>query len=191
MIGIFGGSFDPPHRGHAQILLHFRSQFPEGKLILVPNYLSPLKSQKNVSPDHILNMLRLFRDDLGLPEIEIAELEISKKEKSYTIDTLQYFSGKYPEDEIYLLIGEDNFHSFHLWKDYDVILEKYKVLVFRRPGCESIAGQIELEKYNHKVFFMDNQKIDISSSEWRVNLSEDSVSHSIYQYCMENRLYGL
>jgi len=109
-IAIFGGSFNPVHKGHISIAEHAIAELGLDKLFFVPAYSSPFKTKvKYVDAQHRINMLKL-----ELPEkAEVSEFETNRKSTSYTIDTVKYFKQKYPNDEIFLIIGSDNVYKLN------------------------------------------------------------------------------
>jgi nicotinate-nucleotide adenylyltransferase len=128
-VGIYGGTFDPVHVGHiitAQRVLEKRKL---DKIIFIPAYISPLKTDKKYAPpEHRLNMLKL-----GLEETDnfiTSDIELKRKNISYTIDTLKELKKTY--DEIELIIGYDNLLVFHKWHKPDEILELCKLVVLHR-----------------------------------------------------------
>lgn len=194
MIGIFGGSFDPPHLGHLGVIQSFWKFFPESKsLILIPNYISPFKKEKGVSEKDILAMLKILIAENSIPNTLIEEIEIQKKTISYTIETLEFIQLKFPDEEVFFLIGADNIKSFFLWKDYGRILEIAKLLVFDRPIEDNVILPNELMAYSDRIKFMENVKVKASSSEIRKlppikwNLF---ITPKVLEYINMHELYG-
>jgi nicotinate-nucleotide adenylyltransferase len=165
MIGIYGGSFDPPHIGHLGVILHFWNIFPEcKKLLLVPNYISPFKKTKGASEENIIAMLEILIQEKSILNTIVEDVEILKKETSYTIDTIEFIKSKFPNEELYFIIGIDNLRKFPLWKEYKKILELTKLLIFdRNLGSKSDLPQ-ELKEFSNRIIFIDNTQIEASSS---------------------------
>lgn len=191
MIGLFGGSFDPPHNGHLMIIREFLKQFPDAsKLLLIPNYISPFKTKKQVSPDHILNMVQLLIESVSVSTVEIFDYEIKKQEKSFTIDTIKEVKKKYPEEKLFLLIGEDNLKVFPKWKSYEGILDLCTLLVFGRKSDAEESPNLQ----TNKIVRMQNEFINISSTELRENMgsrfAEENIPGSVYQYIIEKKIYS-
>lgn len=192
MIGIFGGSFDPPHKGHSEIIKGFWSVYPDAsKLLVVPNYISPTKQEKLTTAKHVLKMLELMIVELPSYKIEVEKYEISKEEPSYTIDTILHLKQKYPEEEIYLIIGEDNLVNFHLWKSYNQVLELTDLVIFRRKL--DVPSGVHITINRNRVHFMNNPFYSISSTNIRENIHLDSVKSqmypSVYEYIKKSKLY--
>ncbi|NMP37916.1 MAG: nicotinate (nicotinamide) nucleotide adenylyltransferase [Clostridiales bacterium] len=112
-IGIFGGSFDPVHNGHVALAEHFYEQLRLDKIIVIPALVAPHKTQlRTADAADRLNMCRLaFADE----RFEISDIEILRGGKSYTVDTLSYLHEKYPDSELYLIIGADMLLYFDKW----------------------------------------------------------------------------
>jgi nicotinate-nucleotide adenylyltransferase len=120
-IGLFGGSFDPVHKGHEDLLESFLKTLHLDKVFVIPVFVSPFKIDRppEASPEDRVMMLKLaFEFDA---RIEVLREEIDRKEISYTIDTVKNISSKYPKDQLFLLLSEEIRESFHLWKEFEEI----------------------------------------------------------------------
>lgn len=131
-IGLFFGSFNPIHTGHLIIANYMANytELDEVWLIVTPH--NPLKKK-----DSLINQYdRLEMVNLAIEQAEnirSSTIEFSLPQPSYTIDTLTYLREKYPEKAFVLIMGSDNLVSLHKWKNYEVILRDYRVLVYPRP----------------------------------------------------------
>lgn len=157
-VGIFGGTFDPVHFGHlitAQAVKELRNL---DKIIFIPANISPLKEVlPSAAEKHRVKMLQLAIE--GVPYFDWSDFEIKKEGVSYTIDTLCEMKKYY--EVIELIIGEDNFRTFHLWKSFEEILKLATLLVLRRNI------KINKETGNHileTAVFLETPEIDISST---------------------------
>ena len=183
-LAIFGGSFDPPHQGHAEIVRSFWQSYPESnKLYFIPNRLSPFKTKKNLSPQQTLEICQLFLQDLpGNNEIWPGELQ--KTGKSYTIDTILALQKQHPNSKLSLLIGADTAQSIQQWKDSQHLLQLCQIIVFRRPG---------IAKSSHSYPELDNTLVAASSSEIRQQLAQkhkpEFLSSKVYEYILSRGLY--
>lgn len=186
MIGIFGGSFDPPHIGHKNVILEFWKIFPYAKkLFIIPNRISPFKETKKAEQSEILKMLEIFLDQIDNQKNEICDFELKNLDKSYSIDTIRFLKRKFPKEEIYFLIGEDNLENLHKWKDSDKIIELATLLVFKRKPGLTLKKIKSLEKNllrksskasQKKIILLNNKRIRCSSTEIRSHLKKKKAT---------------
>ena len=184
-IGILGGSFDPPHYGHIDLASKAMEKYRLEKVYWVPAKVSPFKQGQTHTPaDHRLQMARLAVQ--AQPKFIVDECEIQREDVSYTIDTLRDFANRFPDKELYLIIGGDAVTRFHEWKDVDQFSRYVKIAVGSRPGAErvDIPGAL----------FFDTGNLSICSTELRQRLrngepSEDLIPKNILDYITENQLY--
>ncbi len=170
-IGIFGGTFNPPHIGHIQAAKQAVSALNLDKLILIPNREAPHKQVPGNSPtpQQRLEMLRIALN--GDPRLEASAIELEREGPSYTVDTIRELKNQYSDSELVLLMGTDMFLSFHTWREPQVILENVTLGVFYRGEkgeAEAIREkQAELEAKGARVELVKNQVINISSTQMR------------------------
>ncbi len=160
-IAIFGGSFNPVHLGHYEIVRQTLQLFNMSKVIVVPAYQNPLKNSLPSVPEELrIKMLDLtFKTHKN---VEISEFELQKRKISYTYQTLSHYKKQYSNHQLYLIMGEDAFSSFHLWAEADKIIELSNILVFYRPGIEKSKSESLTEVQWIKTIIPD-----ISASEVR------------------------
>ncbi len=181
-IGLFGGSFDPPHKGHRYVVDTCLSELKLDTIYLIPTYQTPLKKQSEALPENRLKMTRqVFKD---LPQIEVLDIEIKKNKLSYTIDTLNELdlSG-----EVFLILGQDLFLEFCSWKDFQQILKKTNIVVFMREGVflkkENCPSELSsfVQNYTKNIWYLKtNQKIIfIKSNLLYNNLSSTQIRNKI------------
>ena len=128
---------------------------------------------------------------LSNEKFECSDIEVTKKETSYSLHTLEYLMGQYPEDSFYLIIGMDNYLTFHLWKEPKKILELTTLVVMNRPGY---AKQINKIIGTDNIVFVDVPSVDISSSEIRQRIREKRSIHTLVpdnveEYIVSRGLY--
>jgi len=190
-IGIFGGTFNPPHMGHLIVAESVREQLHLDKILFIPSARPPHKSRNSiVAATHRVEMTR--RAIAENPYFELSEIEIRRKGKSYTIDTLEQLKTLYPQDELFLIIGADELIDFHTWRYPDKILQFCQVVVINRPGFDisQVANDII-----RKVVFAEVPNIEISSTEIRekVRLGKSIrylVPAQIEQYILQSKIYS-
>jgi len=158
-IAIFGGSFDPPHIAHEQIVKKILQRDDIDKLYVVPTYLSPFKDKYHLEPKERFELLKeLFKE---CNKVIVTDFEIIQNRAVPTIETVQHFMQLNSPTKIYLIIGADNLQSIHLWKNFEDLKKSVQFIVAQREGYEVKNDIIQFNTIN-----MD---IDISSSHLREN----------------------
>ncbi|PZX62968.1 nicotinate (nicotinamide) nucleotide adenylyltransferase [Hydrotalea sandarakina] len=133
-IGLYFGSFNPIHHGHLIIASHIINQGLVDQVWLVVSPQNPLKASPTLLNEfHRLHLTRLAiaEDDT---HIKVSDVEFGLPKPSYTIDTLTYLSEKYPQHQFAVMMGSDSFQNLPKWKNYQLILQQYQVLVYIRPN---------------------------------------------------------
>ncbi len=187
-VGIFGGTFDPIHLGHLITAQSVREIRKLEKIIFIPAFISPHKSDaKTSSAEDRLNMIKLAID--GIPFFDYSDLEIKKGGVSFTIDTLRELKNRY--DELELIIGYDNIFSFHTWKDPDEIMKLTKLVVLKRKS--SHPPQFE-DKYYQQAIFVQTRGIEISATDLRERVKNGLpinflVPPKVMEYINNHKLY--
>ena len=170
-IGIYGGTFNPPHIGHIQAAKQAVDALQLTKLLVIPDRIAPHKIMpgNSASPRQRLDMLRIaFADD---ERIEVSDLELNREGPSYTFETIGQLKEIYTQAELVLLMGTDMFLSFHTWKNPRFILENAALGVFYR-GEKGEAAAIEAKKAEMdaegaRIQLVENDVINISSTQMR------------------------
>ena len=207
-IGIFGGSFDPIHKGHIESLKSVTEKLSLSKVLVIPNKVSPLKDLSVASSQEKIKMLEIaFKD---FKEIEIEDYELNKEGPSFMVETLQYLDKKLGKKEHFLLIiGEDSFQSFHRWKNYQHIIKMTSLLVMNRPGLdndltlkairlhqdciENTYGDNNFKK--GKIYFIRIKPNPVSSTHIRENIDDQSVlaeglDDDVLKYLQVQKIYN-
>lgn len=190
-IGVFGGSFNPPHRMHLNIGLEIINKHYVDNVVYVPTG-SKYKYKNNLLPDHnrlkMLEIMTAKYENLTVNDYEL------KDEVVYTCETLAYFKEVYPNDDIYFVCGADNLSYIDKWKNGEEILTNYKILVMKRNGEEIEEILQRFKQYNHNIVVADIEQQDISSTDIREKLKEnknvlDVLDKDVYEYIRKNELY--
>ena len=156
-IGIYGGSFNPPHIGHRNIAEFVIKELDLDKLLIIPIGIASHGKTIYTSSEDRVKMCELTFGDI--PKTEISTVEIDMKGTSYTFKTLEVLRNKYGEEHEYFeIIGEDSAAYFDKWKEYEKILEQSTVVVLKRKGYKNIIN-------SPKIKIVDNPYFDISSTE--------------------------
>ncbi len=134
-VGLFGGSFDPVHRGHLALAQYLLECGAVEEVWLMVSPLNPLKSGTQLSPDaERLEMARLAAADV--PGVVVSDFELHLPRPSYTWRTLRALREAHPDIEFSLIVGADNWLVFDRWQHPEEILAHHRLLVYPRPGCE-------------------------------------------------------
>ena len=190
-IGIFGGSFDPIHTGHAIVAQYIISSGAVDRLWFMVSPVNPLKADKvrQVADTDRLRMVEMV--SRPMEGVETSAFEFSMPKPSYTIDTLNALQAKFPDDEFYLVIGGDNWEVFGKWRNSEEILAKYHILVYPRLGHEVMIP----EELRDRVQLVNAPIIELSSTQIRERLRRgDSVRYyvpdEVFNYINRNHLYN-
>lgn len=195
-IAVFGGSFNPIHNGHIQLVNTFTDNLGLDRAIIIPAYVSPFKEKdKSVTPMQRYEMCRLAFE--GNEKAKISDIEIKRKGASYTYMTLGELSEKYRGDELFLITGADMFMSVHTWKHPEIIFRLATICGIPREGedISSLKKQAErLEKIGARTEILDISILTVSSTEIRNKVRNgESISglvpRAVENYISKNRLY--
>ena len=180
-IGIFGGSFNPPHKMHKDIAMELMERDYLDKVIYVPTGNNYKKPGLLPGKDRIEMLKLMFQNDQN---IMISDFEV--KGSLYTINTLNHFHTQYPGDEIYFICGTDNLEVFYTWKNYEEILKKYKLLVIARKNNVFHDIIKKYFKYRKNIILAEIESKDISSTAIRKEIIENGFSDSLKEHLDEN-----
>ena len=178
---LFGGGFDPIHLGHIHIAEEAHNQIG-GEVIFLPTPISVWKNESAPIKDKI-KMIELSIE--GKPYFSIDLFEVnSQKDANYSIDTVRYFKKKYPNDELYYLIGGDQVNKFHLWKEAEELAKLARIVYFSRPNVVLDSGNIK--KFH--MIAIKGEMVDISSTDIR-ELKSLELAPNVLDYILDNHLY--
>ncbi len=189
-IGLFGGTFNPVHNGHVNLVKNFKEKLNLDKVLVIPTATPPHKQAKNLaSAEDRINMCKLAFGSMA----EVSDIEISRGGRSYTVETLEELKKIYKEDDFYFLVGSDMLLSFKRWYRWEDILSMCTLCATDRNNEESCRDADE--DFFNKIIFCDFDKFVISSSEIRekINLKEDISSlipKEVMDYINEKGLYN-
>ena len=177
---IFGGGFNPVHLGHINMALIARDAL-NAKVVFVPAKVAIWKNE-SIGAEHKINMLKLAIEEYK--DFSIDLFEITAKQQPYSIETVKYFKKKYPKDRLFLLIGQDQVNSFHLWKKPEEIAELAQIVYFKRPKYS--LNQENVDKYHMQA--IEGSVVDVSSSDIR-ELKSIMVPEKVLRYIEDNSIY--
>ena len=184
-IGIFGGSFNPPHKTHLQIANYLLDNGLVDKVIYVPAGVKYKYKNNLVSNMDRFNMLKLMIQ--GNDNLDVSDNEFTD-EVTYTYQTLDYFRSLYPDAEIYFICGADNLDYIDKWENAEYILKNYPIIVFKR-------GDYKLkELYGARIIVSNMDLSEVSSTSIRNRLKNNDFSIEelpleVLDYIKENGLY--
>lgn len=181
-IGFFGGSFNPPTNAHLTLALKVIEKFNLDKVIFVPmNKHYP--KEDLIEEEHRLNMLRIMCEENN--KLEVWDIEFKINKKVYAVDIFEIISNLHKEDEVYYIMGSDNYKNLSKWKSNEK-LQNYKYIVLLRDE--------DTIKKQDNIFLLEDSKISISSTIIRENIKNnieitDFLPKKIEKYIYKNNLY--
>ncbi len=189
-LGIFGGTFNPPHLAHLLAAESVRDHLKLDRILFVPAAIPPHKMKENVVPaKHRLEMVRLSIQ--GNPFFELSDIELRRKGPSYTIDTIRELKRSRPDDDLHLIMGIDLLTDFDTWKHPEEILKECRLIAMNRPGFDlavvdkRLLAQVEL---------VNVPSVDISSTNIRRRVKSGRsirymVPAAVEDYIRTNSIY--
>lgn len=201
-IGIYGGSFNPPHLGHIAAARAAAAVLELDRLLIVPAGLPPHKTMPCGTPDpeQRFAMAQIMADQLRIPGAECWDIEIRREGKSYTSDTLRRAKELWPDSELWLLMGTDMFLSLHCWREPEVIMQLAGICAFGRAEKDSETlfdpqRKYLTETYGARVVTVSiPDLVDVSSTQVRELLEsgggEGLIPQAVRGYILRERLYG-
>ncbi len=195
-IGIYGGTFNPPHIGHIRGAAYAVKALELERLLLIPACISPHKTLPvdSPTPAQRAEMLSMAAGE----KMEVSDMELRRGGTSYTYETVEQIAQEHPDKELVLLMGTDMFLSFLSWKGPERILQKASLGVLYRGDKDELA-QIEAQKENleaqgAKVYVLENPITEISSTQLRRMLAFGCAGPflpaGVENYIRENGFYG-
>jgi nicotinate-nucleotide adenylyltransferase len=187
-VGLFFGSFNPVHVGHMIIANLISSEKLVDEVWMVVSPQNPLKDKASLADDY--DRLHMVNLSIGNNvHIKASNIEFSLPKPSYTVDTLAVLQEKYPHITFSLIMGGDNLATLHKWKNYELLLNNFQILVYNRPSYE--LGELAAHK---NIKLVDAPLLDISASFIRRCIKERRsieylVTDEVYKYLAHSNLY--
>ena len=209
--GVMGGSFNPFHLAHLNSLLTVRELFALENIILIPSFQTPLKERaEEIKPFHRLEMLKLVLN--SYPFMTVDDQEILRKGLSYTHRSISQLFKKSDKEELFFIMGLDQFYIFDRWKNFKEILKKTNLIVTSRPGLvfpqkamdcpkglkplikKRLSKEMTLTFTAKTIYFCALKDMDISSAYIRQRFREGKeaahlLPKSVDWYIKENKIY--
>lgn len=193
-IGILGGTFDPIHLGHLVMATYAASELHLDRVLLMPAQTPPHKRDREITAStHRLAMVRAAAAED--PHLEISELDLESDEPSYTALLLERMAQTHAGDDLSFIIGADSLRDLPTWHRPDLVIERARIAVARRPGIgiddEVLDG---LPGLRGRVAIFESPLIDISSTAIRNRVRDGlsitwSVPHAVEAYILDQGLY--
>lgn len=209
-IGLFGGTFDPVHKGHLAVARGVLARYGLDELLFIPAPYPPHKNRQLTGFQHRVAMLETVL--AGEPKIAISLIEAERPSPSYTLYTLLALREKLGDHSYYLLIGADSFVEVHLWYRYRELFHLTDLIVAARPGIdrEEVVRQVGrlpgLFRYDRdgdawirddgfRICYFSSIQVDLSSSEIRERLAlnrevNDLLPPAVLEYIRKHHLYA-
>lgn len=195
-IGIMGGTFDPIHIGHLAIAQEAVEYKKLDKVLFIPTGNPPHKTEKEKTKAEIrLEMVKRAVEDNNFFKVD--DYEVRKKEPSYSAKTMEYLKERYPESELYFIMGEDSLLNIESWYRYEEFLEYVVVLVAKRLGenSEILEDKVEdLKSKGYRVEIVPSHYLEISATNIRGKVKNGEnpkyyLKQEVYDYILEEGLY--
>jgi nicotinate-nucleotide adenylyltransferase len=199
-LGILGGTFNPPHRGHLAVARHALEELELEHVMLVPAHTAPYKSdrangssERDPGPEHRLRMCHLAVADVD--RLSVCALEIERGGLSYTVDTLRSIHASHPDAELTFIVGADTASTIGSWREPERLLELAHLAVAARAGAAQTRVLDALAAVGTAdVRFLEMPSIEVSSSLARQRVAdgqavEDLLGPAVAGYIAEHQLY--
>jgi nicotinate-nucleotide adenylyltransferase len=195
-IGIFGGTFDPPHLGHLTLAAEARTQLGLDRLLWVLTPDPPHKQNQPIAPlEHRLAMVKLAIADV--PSFALSTVEMDRPGPHYAVDTVKILVDQNPRAELVYLMGGDSLRDLPTWhRPADLVAALRFIAVMRRPGDSVDLSTLEkaIPGLTDKVRFVEAPLLDIAACEIRARVAEgrpfrDFLTPGVYTYIIEHDLY--
>lgn len=165
-VGLFFGSFNPVHYGHLIIASHVLNEYDLQKVWFVVSPQNPFKETSSLLNENH----RKYLVDLAIEDddrLQVSSIEFQLPRPSYTIDTLVHLEERYPHHEFTLIVGSDSFQNIPNWKNGEILLKNYKLIVYERPGFS-----VDTIKTDSNITVTKAPMLDISSTHIRTLIKE-------------------
>ncbi len=196
-IAIFGGTFNPIHNGHLNVIENVLKELEPAKLILMPTHIPPHKAVKDLASDEArLEMCQLVAS--LYENVEVSDFELKSEGKSYTVTTMEHLKSSYPDDDLYFVMGSDMLNTFLSWVKPDRIMKLCTLVCVCRSEADrkqSEANAGKIREVGGSCILIDCEAVEASSTEIRADLiayntSFGRIPESVEHYILEKGLYN-
>lgn len=185
-IGIYGGSFNPPHKAHIKLVNTLLKNKIVDKVIILP---TSSKYNKSGLLDASIRV-KMIKLCFNSPNIVVEDISVINQQ-DYTIKTLEYYQRLNPKDEICFIMGSDNMKIFHLWNNFREIIKGYELIVILRNGdkIEDLKNLHEDAKITFVTPINNYSSTDIRNK-LKNNIKPEELTEEVYQYIVNHNLYN-
>lgn len=186
---VFGGTFNPFHIGHYEILMYLCKSDMFKRVLVVPSKIPPHKPAPNEATDEDrIEMCRLACSNFVNAQICLDEFE--REGPSYTIDTIRGLKEKYPRQSFYVVIGADMLHTLDTWHEFNKLKRMVKFVVFNRSEYKRFNSDIKrMESKGARIVVFNDEILSISSTELRKNIDTGYLPFKVGEYVKKRKLY--
>lgn len=190
-IAIFGGTFNPFHIGHYEMLNTICNLSFIDKIFLMPDKIPPHKKFDDIVEDiHRQNMCKIVCDDFSKAELCLIEFE--RDGKSYTVDTIKQLKNKYPNDNFFFVIGGDMLSTLDTWYNWQELIKLTSFIAFKRQGLSDFdTAYNRLTNFGAEINVIETEITNVSSTELRKNINEKLLPKKIYEYIVQKGIYNV
>lgn len=184
-VAIFGGSFDPVHLGHLEMVRLVQDRLSLDEVIFMPCFVSPFKSGTVATAEQRVEMLELGIDEFGLKSASVSWFEVEREQSSYSWETAQHFTEREPETEWHWILGTDQWSSIERWAEPEKLRQLLHFIVLTRNGDEVVARddwRYDEISFAHPASSTAIRKDFDSHREW--------LPRSVRLFCESAELYG-
>ena len=212
-IAFYGGTFDPVHCGHVTVARRLVEIFSLDEFVFLPAFHAPHKPERTpTSPYHRYTMLCLATTHLA--RVSVSTLELEHGKKRYTVETLPEIMARFPDDQVFFVMGADSWMDIRTWREWEQVLLMSNHIVVTRPGYQLEAGHVTdqvrqrvvdlrtsaepfaRDSSGMHIYFTDAVELDVSATEIRDDIREDDrldreddVPEEVAKYIEKYELY--
>ena len=190
-IAIFGGTFNPFHIGHYEMLKALCDLDFIDMVLVMPDKIPPHKDFDVVVDDiHRQKMCDIVCNDFSKSQLCLIEFE--RDGKSYTIDTIKLLRDKYPDDDFYFVIGGDMLSNLDKWYCWQELIKQTAFIAFRRDGLEDFdKSLIKMKSLGANIIVLDDNITNVSSTMLRKKIDKSFLPRKIYEYIIQKGIYNV
>ena len=190
---IFGGTFNPFHNGHYEMLKALNESEKIGKILIMPDKIPPHKSADELIDDaDRIKMCEIVAADFS--KAQVCDIEFKREGKSYTYDTVNLLKELYPNENFAFVCGGDMLVYFDKWYKADELMKMLPFIVFSRTSTDNNEFNDCIRRFSEKgmqIILMDNEIPNISSTDFRKTPLKEFLPEKVYEYIKDRGLYGL